>query len=72
MKKFFFKVLFLVLLLPNYSFACGLLQVPIGSQVVTASETFDFLDLYNSEAYGENFSAKYVYGASEYLSLIHI
>ena len=66
MKKFFFKVLFLVLLLPNYSFACGLLQVPIGSQVVTASETFDFLDLYNSEAYGENFSAKYVYSASEY------
>ena len=29
-------------------------------------ETFDFLDLNNSEAYGENFSAKYVYGASEY------
>ena len=66
MKKFFFKVLFLVLLLPNYSFACGLLQVPIGSQVATASETFDFLDLYNSQAYGENFSAKYVYDASEY------
>lgn len=66
MKKFFFKVLFLVLLLPNYSFACGLLQVPIGSQVATASETFDFLDLYNSQAYGEKFSAKYVYDASEY------
>ncbi len=57
MKKFFFKVLFLVLLFP---------QVPIGSQVATASETFDFLDLYNSQAYGEEFSTKYVYGALEY------
>tara|TARA_B100000963_G_scaffold99014_1_gene85542 strand:+ start:3240 stop:3755 length:516 start_codon:yes stop_codon:yes gene_type:complete len=66
MKKFFFKVLFLILFLTNNSFACGLLQVPIGSQVAAASSTFDFLDLHNSEAYGEKLSTKYVYGALEY------
>tara|TARA_Y100001935_G_scaffold254928_1_gene265682 strand:- start:136 stop:651 length:516 start_codon:yes stop_codon:yes gene_type:complete len=66
MRKFFFKILFLFLILPNYSFACGLLQVPIGTQVAAASATFDFLDLHNSEAYGKESSAKYIYDALEY------
>tara|TARA_B100002052_G_scaffold298761_1_gene333398 strand:+ start:2116 stop:2631 length:516 start_codon:yes stop_codon:yes gene_type:complete len=66
MKKVFFKILFLLLFLPNYSFACALLQVPIGSQVSAASATFDFLDLHNSEAYGKDSSAKYIYDALEY------
>ena len=66
MKKVFFKILFLLLFLPNHSFACALLQVPIGSQVSAASATFDFLDLHNSEAYGKDSSAKYIYDALEY------
>ena len=48
------------------NFPVGKLPASTGCKDLTASETFDFLDLYNSEAYGENFSAKYVYGASEY------
>ena len=50
----------------SYSYACSLLQVPIGSSVNTAKEIFDFLDSYSPQTYGEDVSAKYTNFAIDY------
>ena len=51
-RKTFFKILIFLFFSSN-SFACPLLQVPIGSPVSSAAETFEFLDTYNEDVYGE-------------------
>ena len=48
-KKIFLKILFF-LFFSSHSFACPLLQVPIGSPVSSAVETFEFLDTYNARS----------------------
>ena len=65
MKKFFVKFLFF-LFFSSYSFACSILQVPIGSTIDTARNTFDFLDIHNSEAYGKDVSVLYRSYAIDY------
>ena len=50
----------------SYSFACSILQVPIGSTIDTARNTFDFLDIHNSEAYGKDVSVLYRSYAIDY------
>lgn len=64
-KKIFIKILFF-LLFSSSSFACSILQVPIGTPVSTAEQTFDFLSTHNSEIYGTKYSAKYYSYAIDY------
>tara|TARA_B100000161_G_C33479927_1_gene382049 strand:- start:303 stop:812 length:510 start_codon:yes stop_codon:yes gene_type:complete len=64
-KKIFVKFLFF-LFFSSYSFACSILQVPIGSTIDTARNTFDFLDIHNSEAYGKDVSVLYRSYAIDY------
>ena len=64
-KKIFLYSIFIFFIF-NSSFACQLLNVPIGSNVTSAAATFDFLDDYNQEAYGENSSAKYEEYAADF------
>ena len=65
MKKIFVKFLFF-LFFSSYSFACSILQVSIGSTIDTARNTFDFLDIHNSEAYGKDVSVLYRSYAIDY------
>ena len=65
MKKIFVKFLFF-LFFSSYSFDCSILQVPIGSTIDTARNTFDFLDIHNSEAYGKDVSVLYRSYAIDY------
>ena len=65
MNKIFISLLFL-LFFTSHSIACALLQVPIGTPVSVAKQTFDFLDFYNSQAYGKVTSAKYTNYAIDY------
>ena len=58
MKKIFLYSIFIFFIF-NSSFACQLLNVPIGSNITSAAAIFDFLDDYNQETYGENNSAIY-------------
>ena len=58
MKKIFIYLIFIFFTV-NSSFACQLLNVPIGSNVKSASSTFDFLADYNQDVFGENNSALY-------------
>ena len=55
MKKFYLYTIFLLFLFNN-SFACQLLNVPIGSNINTAAQTFEFVDTYEEEAYEEEAS----------------
>ena len=65
MKKILLNLIFF-LFFSNYSYACSLLQVPIGTTVDVAKNTFDFLDLHNSQAYGKNASVLYRSYAIDY------
>ena len=65
MKRILVKAL-LFLFLSSYSLACSILQVPIGSTVDNAKDTFDFLDIHNSEAYGKDVSVLYRNYAIDY------
>ena len=55
MKKFYLYTIFLLFLFNN-SFACQLLNVPIGSNINTAAQTFEFVDTYEEGAYEEEAS----------------
>ena len=65
MKKTFISFLFF-LFFTGHSYACALLQVPIGTPVSVAKQTFDFLDSYNSQTYGKDMSARYLNYAIDY------
>ena len=58
MKNIFIKLLFFIFF-SSTSYACALLQVPIGSTVNSAQNTFDFLSGHNSTVYGEYVTARY-------------
>ena len=58
MRKIFLYFIFIFFTFNN-SFACQLLNVPIGSDISNASSTFEFLDDYNEEVFGKNNSARY-------------
>ncbi len=64
--KNFIITLFLFIIFSNSSFACALLQVPIGTPVNSAKNTFAFLSEHKPEFYGEYISARYVVPAQEY------
>ncbi len=64
-KKIFLKILFF-LFFSSHSFACPLLQVPIGSPVSSAVETFEFLDTYNEDVYGADDIPRYQKFAIDY------
>lgn len=55
MRKFYLYIIFL-LFIYNKSFACQLLNVPIGSNINTAIQTFEFVDTYEAEGYEEEAS----------------
>lgn len=65
MKNFFLFILVYLSLLNN-SFACGLLNVPIGTPVSTAVQTFEFLTNYDAESVEEDYSIKYLDYAIDY------
>ncbi len=65
MKKIYLYILLLIFI-ANKSFACQLLNVPIGSNVSSAISTFEFIDSYNEDVYGDEFSAKYEDYAQDY------
>ena len=65
MKKTFISFLFF-LFFTSHSYACALLQVPIGTPVSVAKGTFDFLDSYSSQTYGKNTSARFSNYAIDY------
>ena len=65
MKKIFISFIFF-LFFTGHTYACALLQVPIGTPVSVAKQTFDFLNSYNSQAYGKVLSAKYTDYAIDY------
>ena len=65
MKNFFLFILVYLTLLNN-SFACGLLNVPIGTPVSTAVQTFEFLTNYDAESVEEDYSIKYLDYAIDY------
>ena len=65
MKKTFISFLFF-LFFTSHSYACALLQVPIGTPVNVAKQTFDFLDSYNSQTYGKDMSARFSNYAIDY------
>lgn len=64
-KKIYLYII-LLLFIFNKSFACQLLNVPIGSNVSSAVSTFDFIDAYSTDIYGDEFSAKYEDYAQDY------
>ena len=64
-RKTFFKILIFLFFSGN-SFACPLLQVPIGSPVSSAAETFEFLDTYNEDVYGADDIPRYQKFAIDY------
>ena len=64
-KKIYFYII-LLLFIFNKSFACQLLNVPIGSNVSSAVSTFEFIDAYSADVYGDEFSAKYQDYAQDY------
>ena len=51
-KKIYFYII-LLLFIFNKSFACQLLNVPIGSNVSSAVSTFEFIDAYSVDIYGD-------------------
>ena len=55
MRIFYLNIIFLLLIF-NKSFACQILNVPIGSNINTAAQTFEFIDTYTEEAYEEDAS----------------
>ena len=55
MKKFFLYTIFLLSIF-NKSLACQLLNVPIGSNINTAAQTFEFVDTYEEGAFEEEAS----------------
>ena len=55
MKKLYIYIFFLIFIF-NKSFACQLLNVPIGSNINTASQTFEFVDTYEEGAYEDESS----------------
>ena len=55
MRIFYLHIVFLLLFF-NTSFACQILNVPIGSNINTAAQTFEFIDTYTEEAYEEDAS----------------
>jgi hypothetical protein len=63
--KILIQLLFF-LFFSSYSYACSLLQVPIGTPVNEAKNTFNFLEGHNSEMYGTEISAKYSTIAFDY------
>ena len=65
MKNIFYKILFF-LFFSSSSFACSLLQVPIGAPVSTAVEKFEFLDMYNENVYGPNVIPRFQKYAIDY------
>ena len=65
MKRIFFKFL-IFLFFSSSSFACSLLQVPIGTTVPVAKGTFEFLDMHNNENYGKDVAARYIESALDY------
>ena len=65
MKNIFYKILFF-LFFSSSSFACSLLQVPIGAPVSTAVEKFEFLDVYNENVYGPNVIPRFQKYAIDY------
>ena len=65
MKRIFAKLL-IFLFFSSSSFACSLLQVPIGTPVSIAKGTFEFLDSHNNENYGKDVSARYLDTALDY------
>ena len=65
MKKLILLLVF-ILTLPNKAFSCLLLNVDIGSSVNDASKVFEFLEGYQEEMYGEQYSAKYTAPAIDY------
>ena len=64
-KKIFLKILFF-LCFSSYSFACPLLQVPIGTPVSSAVQTFEFLDMYDPEVYGTDVVPRFQKFAIDY------
>ena len=60
MKKFYLYTIFLLFLF-NKSFACQLLSVPIGSNINTTAQTFEFVDTYEEGAYEEEASVAVSY-----------
>ena len=65
MKRIFIKII-LFLFFSSTSFACSLLQVPIGSPISNAQDKFEFLNSHNSQAFGKFESAKYLVSAIDY------
>ena len=59
MKKFYLYTIFLLFLFNN-SFACQLLNVPIGTNINTAAQTFEFVDTYEEGAYEEEASVVFL------------
>ena len=64
-KKIYLYIILLIFF-TNKSFACQLLNVPIGTNVSSAVSTFEFIDAYSADLYGDEFSAKYEDYAQEY------
>ena len=58
MKKIFIFIL-LSFFYTNFSKACDLLNVPIGSNVKNASAVFAFLEDYDPEIYNEDMAVRY-------------
>ena len=58
-KKIYFYIILLIFIF-NKSFACQLLNVPIGSNVSSAVSTFEFIDAYSTDVYGDEFKEKYL------------
>ena len=54
MKKFLYTIFLLSIF--NKSLACQLLNVPIGSNINTAAQTFEFVDTYEEGAFEEEAS----------------
>ena len=65
MRNILYKILFF-LFFSSSSFACSLLQVPIGAPVSTAVEKFEFLDMYNENVYGPNVIPRFQKYAIDY------
>ena len=65
MKRIFLKFL-IFLFFSSSSFACSILQVPIGTTVPVAKVTFEFLDMHNNENYGKDVAARYIESALDY------
>ena len=55
-KKIYLYIILLIFF-TNKSFACQLLNVPIGTNVSSAVSTFEFIDAYSADLYGDEFSS---------------